>query len=154
MSSGRCTVVVVDDDDAMREVIAGAIRSDGYRVITASNGEEALDALETLVRPCVVLLDLMMPVKSGWDVLREMNRRPLLAAIPVVVLTACGSEQAAGPADLGRPVVQKPIDCDALLALVDELCAQEEGLFEALREPPRHLIPGPYAQGERRGVRS
>src|SRR5262245_36830107 len=67
------SVLVVEDDDGIRESIVEILRDEGYLVHEASNGREALEQLKDGQRPCVVLLDLMMPVMSGWQFLQEIQ---------------------------------------------------------------------------------
>jgi CheY-like chemotaxis protein len=85
-----------------------------------------------------MLLDLMMPGMSGWQVIQALGESPRLADFPVVVLTAFGSGDDA-PAD--RPVIHKPVDADVLCGLVGELLAQRRRLEFALEEPPTDLLP-------------
>ncbi|HXI58693.1 MAG TPA: response regulator [Polyangia bacterium] len=84
------TVLLVEDDPDVRDVLEDELEDGGYNVIPAANGKQALDFL-TLNRPekaDVVILDLMMPMVSGWEVLDQMHADPQLAEIPVIVLSA------------------------------------------------------------------
>jgi CheY-like chemotaxis protein len=82
-------LLVVDDDPAIRETLADLLQDEGYVVMTAINGKEALTRLRAgSARPCVILLDLMMPVMSGAEFYAEMRSDPALADIPVVVISA------------------------------------------------------------------
>jgi CheY-like chemotaxis protein len=105
---------VVDDDQAIREVIAEVLRDEGYEVVCAENGIQALDALRRDHRPNLVLLDLMMPVMSGWEVLEELQADDQLSRIPVVVVSAMHAPGV-------REHLAKPIDLDRLLATVGRL---------------------------------
>src|SRR5688572_25347819 len=80
-------VLVVDDDDDIREVIELALTKEGYRVATARDGRECLARLRGSERPSLVLLDLMMPEMNGWAICRELAKDPELKAVPVVILT-------------------------------------------------------------------
>lgn len=87
---GGRTVLLVEDDPEVRDVLEDELEENGYTVIPAANGKQALDFL-TLNRPGkadVVILDLMMPMVSGWEVLDHMHANPQLADIPVIVLSA------------------------------------------------------------------
>jgi CheY-like chemotaxis protein len=89
------TVLLVEDDLDIRDVLQDVLESDGYDVIPAANGKQALDFL-TLNDPPgadVVILDLMMPMISGWDVLRRMAEDPRLQSIPVIVVSAVAPEK-------------------------------------------------------------
>jgi CheY-like chemotaxis protein len=80
-------VLVVEDDADVRLELQELLTDEGYRVLVASNGREALSVLEQ-VRPNLVLLDLMMPLVNGWDVMAAIATDPMLTDIPVVVLSA------------------------------------------------------------------
>jgi CheY-like chemotaxis protein len=130
-------VLVVDDDEAMRAAIAQPLLEAGHDVVSASNGLEALDAMRASA-PHLVLLDLMMPRMSGWEVLSAMGASPRLAFVPVVVLTAFDDRR-----DLpsGRAVLHKPIDRDLLFELVRTVLDLERSGGFSLEEPPSELLP-------------
>src|SRR4051812_17571750 len=89
----RGCVLVVEDEADLRALIVGLLEGDGYAAVGASNGEEALDVLRTTPRrPCLILLDLMMPRMDGWAFRAAQRRDPALASIPVVVVTGYGSQ--------------------------------------------------------------
>ena len=77
-------VLVVDDDDDIREVVQETLEREGYQVSTVTNGQEALDEISR-VAALLMMLDMRMPVLSGWDVERELHMQ--LAALPIVVST-------------------------------------------------------------------
>ncbi|MGH7439768.1 MAG: response regulator [Polyangiaceae bacterium] len=110
-SSVRLQVLVVDDDDAIRETISEVLRDEGYEVVCAGNGAQALDVLEHAGAPGLVLLDLMMPVMSGWEVLERMQESKRLSQVPVVVVSAMSAPGVC--AHLG-----KPVDIEILLRTV------------------------------------
>jgi CheY-like chemotaxis protein len=116
-------VLVVDDDAAIREALEAVLEDEGYVVRGAANGREALALLRTGVRPpAVILLDLMMPVMSGWDFRAEQQGDPALASIPVVVLSA-DRDVATKAAALQVPgYLAKPVNLDVLLDVVREYC--------------------------------
>jgi DNA-binding response OmpR family regulator len=109
-------VLIVDDDDAIRTLLFTILRRRRFSVDSARNGVEALARLRSCVYS-VMLLDLMMPMKSGWDVLDELKKLPADARPVVIVLTA-GNE----PRDLDPSIVagsiRKPFDVDLLMATV------------------------------------
>jgi two-component system, chemotaxis family, chemotaxis protein CheY len=111
------TVLVVDDDQDIRESLRELLECEGYRVRTAADGAEAVAAMDEEA-PCFVILDLMMPVMDGWEVAGRMHDEERLASIPVCVVTATPEW---APAD-SACVLRKPIDLDTLLALVNERC--------------------------------
>jgi CheY-like chemotaxis protein len=115
--SSKRRVLVVDDDEAERAAVAKVLRTDGFDVVMAEDGEQALIALEHNAPPSLVVLDLMMPRVNGWQVLEAMERTERLADIPVIVLTAFAT-RAGLPA--GCHVLHKPFDRAVLL---DVACA-------------------------------
>ena len=116
VSDARC-VLVVDDDEDIRETIADVLRDAGYAVRVAADGGEALVDMRDYA-PCVVLLDLMMPLVDGWQVVEEMRRDPALAGIPVCIVSAqAGLAPAATVA-----VLSKPVSIEGLLGVVRAHC--------------------------------
>ena len=111
-------ILVVDDDPNIRRLIVAALKRDGYRFAEAANGREALDAMRQ-ERPAAVVLDLMMPVLSGWDVLKERAQDPELVKIPIIVISASRSPEIASAMDKGIcAFLPKPFDISALSSLV------------------------------------
>jgi CheY-like chemotaxis protein len=111
------SVLIVEDDDDVREAIADTVSRAGYRVATARHGGEALAYLERAdPSPDMVLLDLMMPVVDGWTVLGEMYAKT--PSIPVVVVSATREPRL--PAAI--PHLLKPVRRDELLAAIDLRC--------------------------------
>ena len=103
MNRDAATVLVVDDDEYIRELIRSGLEGDGYRVVTAPNGQAALDVLDaTTVN--LILLDMRMPIMDGWTFARNYHRQPSPRA-PVVVVSAAadGSQRAA---DIGAALIR------------------------------------------------
>jgi CheY-like chemotaxis protein len=122
LSHPRC-LLLVDDDPDIREAMTFVLESAGYRVQTATNGFEAIERLRVDEAPCLILLDLMMPVMNGWEFRAEQTRDPKLAAIPLVVVTGAG-QAAQKAASLGATgVLEKPVELDVLLSVVERYCA-------------------------------
>jgi len=88
--SAPLTVMVVDDQALFRRSLEDRLRSDGYDVVAAENGVEALELLEVAPSPCVVVLDLMMPVMNGIEFLQALDRRPDAASIRVMLVSGNG----------------------------------------------------------------
>jgi DNA-binding response OmpR family regulator len=127
MSDDRRTVLVVEDDAPLRRMISIFLRAAGYRVCAAEDGSSGL-ALARDERPDLVLLDLMLPERDGWEVLRRIKGDARTAAIPVLVLTASVdpplTEQALR---LGATrFLAKPIDSRMLVEHVDAVVGQTE----------------------------
>lgn len=85
-------VCLIDDDEDLREIYSMALQAEGYGVVLASNGDEGLKLVRQY-RPDLILLDLQMPVKSGIEVLKELNVDEKIAGIPVIVLSNIDSEE-------------------------------------------------------------
>jgi CheY-like chemotaxis protein len=112
------SVLVVDDDPSIRKMIIAALRREGYTFLEAGNGREALDLMRSEL-PDVVVLDLMMPMVSGWDVLRERMNERALSQIPVIIISANRDPELANAVDKGIcAFLPKPFDITALTALV------------------------------------
>jgi CheY-like chemotaxis protein len=119
---GSHTVVVVDDDPDLLEALAELLETHGYAVETAANGAEALAKLRGLDAPCLVLLDLMMPVMNGWEFCQRRQADDRLAKVPVVIISA-DEELAAHAATLSATAfLPKPIDVGRLLDMVGRHC--------------------------------
>ncbi len=117
----RKLVMLVEDNDDIRDTIAELVSAEGYEVITAINGALALETLRESTRvPDLILLDLMMPVMSGWEFREEQRRHPLLGGVPIVVLSGA---QGPLPTSFGAAAwIRKPISLDALLSTVRRVC--------------------------------
>lgn len=136
----RPLVLVVDDDPSVRGIVAELVAELGYDVECAENGAEALERMTMGRRPSLVLLDLVMPVMSGWELLDAIRGRVDLETMPIVVFTASGrlvGERIAHDPAMRRPILHKPIDPDLLLAMVSTLCESDRDIDEA----PSDLLP-------------
>jgi len=115
--SGKSVILIVDDDVDCREMLAELLSNAGYLVVCAENGRQGLDYLNSSI-PGLVILDLMMPVMSGWEFRARQRSDPRLESLPVVVTTASGLVQ-----DIDADaIVRKPIDFKLLLSLVKRTC--------------------------------
>jgi CheY-like chemotaxis protein len=116
------TILVVDDEAAIREVIGEIFSTRGYEIVTASNGREALDVLrDPERRPGLILLDLMMPVMSGFEFLERIGVDTTIASPPIVIMSAYLSEKKLPENCPVRPNarIQKPFTVASLLAIVE-----------------------------------
>lgn len=109
------SILLVEDDPDIREEAAEALRDEGYRVITASNGEEALERAAEAGPLCLILLDLMMPVMDGWDCRKRLLKDPKLAKVPVVIFSGAGSVQEEKELLRAAGVILKPFRLKDLL---------------------------------------
>jgi CheY-like chemotaxis protein len=106
-------VLIVDDDEAVRNAVAEVLGEEGFEVRLAESGRRALTELGQEEPPALVLLDLMMPDVNGWQVLETMRSTGRLSAIPVVVLTAFDAGIGLPP---GCRVLHKPLERELLVA--------------------------------------
>jgi CheY-like chemotaxis protein len=81
-------ILIVEDDEDIREALQGFLELQGYEVLVASHGREALDFLERLPQPALILLDMAMPVMGGHRVLTARSQAPTLQQVPVVIISA------------------------------------------------------------------
>jgi signal transduction histidine kinase/DNA-binding response OmpR family regulator len=120
-ADGRTTVLVVDDDPTVRSLLAKTLEKEGYRVISARNGIEAL-ALAREHRPQAITLDVLMPQMDGWRALKELKDDVELRDIPVIMVTVLNERGMAIP--LGAAdFVTKPVDRQRLAAILRDHCA-------------------------------
>jgi CheY-like chemotaxis protein len=120
MSSTPClAVLIVEDEDDIREVVANALEQEGFQVYQADSGARALELLKEMPHPSLILADLMMPVMSGWDLIKALSQDDRLATLPVVVVSAVDSKE---PQGFRR--IKKPFDLDELIRVVGELCVR------------------------------
>lgn len=116
----HCPVLIVEDDEDLRDMMAQMLNIEGFDTATVANGREALDYLHVTRKPSVILLDLMMPIMDGWEFRRQQKADPELAPVPVIVLSALDPTRAA-PVD-AEAFLKKPLDFDRLLELVRDHC--------------------------------
>ena len=110
-------IMVVDDDDEIREALADVLTDEGYEVVGARDGHQALRYLREGQRPSAILLDLWMPVMDGWQLRHELLSDSTLSDIPVIVLTAVRDQRAQGL--MVADVLTKPVQLERLLGALD-----------------------------------
>ena len=113
------SILVVEDDDDIRNVIVDLLESEGYYAESAENGKKALEILEHIPKPCLVLLDMMMPIMNGREFLDKVMKNSRLAPIPVVIVSAIADKTNTSGA-VG--FLKKPIDIDVVMKLVEKYC--------------------------------
>lgn len=117
------TIMIIEDDSAIRESLQELLESEGYYVVLAEHGQVALSYLEKNQKLDAILLDLSMPVMDGKTFLREISRLfPSLGRIPILIMTA------AGPGEIPRDhskerILRKPLDVDELISKIESLTA-------------------------------
>ncbi len=123
--SNKGTVLLVDDDDGIRDALEEILADEGYRCLSASNGRKGLDVVQNS-QPDLILLDLMMPQMDGWEFMDRLRQMPRGSLIPVVVISA---DRDVGPKarQLGaQGHLSKPFDLDNLLNLVGKFIPVEQ----------------------------
>jgi CheY-like chemotaxis protein len=119
-SVAHCPVLIVEDDDDLREMMAQFLSLEGFQAAAVANGREALDYLQHENAPDLILLDMMMPVMDGWEFRRHQKADPVMAEVPVVVLSALDQVRVADVH--AEAILKKPLDFDRLLELVRVYC--------------------------------
>ncbi|HEU4538733.1 MAG TPA: response regulator [Polyangiaceae bacterium] len=122
MTNEPRTVLVVDDDDDLRESLTALLNLEGFAATGVCNGHEALAYLRAHARPCVIVLDLMMPVMNGAEFRAEQLRDDELAAIPVVVLSASHDGRRQAEALRASGYFPKPLPLEAFFESLRAQC--------------------------------
>jgi len=118
-------IVVIEDDQAIRESIAEILDMEGYEVLTYANGLEATEGLKTRPHPCAILLDWMMPIMGGEGFLKaRKDMGDTFLQIPVIVLSAVSDRASARP-DVST-CLGKPVDLNRLLGAVEHACVRQQ----------------------------
>ena len=133
---GMSQVIVVDDDRAIRELLRYALEAEGYTVTLLCDGRGVVEALEEALEPCVVVMDMMMPEMTGWDVCRALETRPELLRRHALALMSAGL----------MPGQEFPAEADALLRKpfrLDQVYTLVEAMFAGLAErmDQRAIVP-------------
>lgn len=114
-------MLIVEDDDDVRASLVELLQHEGYAVVTARDGREGLAILDGSPRPFVAVVDLMMPLMTGWEFVNNVKARDDFADIPLIVTSAVAARAPAG----ADHVVRKPLDLDRLLELIRSYCETE-----------------------------
>jgi len=119
-------ILIVEDDSALREALAQVLADEGYDLLRARDGLEAVNCLKKGNRPDVILLDLSMPVVNGWEFRMFQKRDPDLAQIPVILITAGGYTREEVAWLEPSALLPKPLDLPLLLSIIRRFCASTE----------------------------
>ena len=120
------SILIVEDEEAIRESLRMLLELEGYpTVYTASNGEEGLRVLREMSHPCLVLLDLLMPVMTGMEFLAAKGQDDAIASIPVCIVSGVAEKP-----DMSRAsaFVKKPVDFEGLMKFVRQFCGSPNKL--------------------------
>jgi two-component system, chemotaxis family, chemotaxis protein CheY len=115
----KCVILVIDDDESIRNAVAEILEMSGYAVATAADGVEGVELLEVGLEPKAIVLDLMMPRMDGWSFLKRLRADPRYEELPVVVTSAVTGVRPPG----ADACLQKPFDVSALDEQVARLCS-------------------------------
>jgi CheY-like chemotaxis protein len=146
MNDGGCsypmklTALIVDDEDNVRQSLAKLLRRAGYETLLGANGDEA-DSLHQQHHPDIVLLDLNMPVRNGWDAFRAINTRDPLT--PVIVVTGRPNQRELARAARVTALMEKPLDVPLLVETMDRLIrepASQRLSRHACGDPPTLVV--------------
>ena len=115
-------ILIVEDDPDVRGALAAVLEDQGYGVVEAENGRQALEQLRSGTEFCLILLDLFMPEMNGWAFRAEQMSDPRLASIPVVVISAdsAAAKRAVSPGIVAA--MTKPVEFGSLLDVVGQHC--------------------------------
>jgi two-component system chemotaxis response regulator CheY len=120
------SVLVVDDEVSVREVIREVLEDEGFATLAARDGLDAVRRLRSGLRPCVIVLDLMMPRMSGWEFASWLRSEEDLRSIPFVVVTAYETDTESDAVRYADAVLQKPLRIGELIEFVSRRCAAQE----------------------------
>lgn len=123
------TILVVDDEPAINDIIRLVLEEEGYKVITAANGRQALE-LAASARPDLLLCDVMMPLMDGRSVCRAINRDPELRGIPVVLMSAVPDMLSRADCNYAA-FIRKPFDIELVVRTVEKVLAAQDGRDQA-----------------------
>lgn len=126
------SVLIVEDDDAIRWTMLELLRSENIStpVRAVGNGVEALVTLESMSKPCLVLLDLVLPVMTGWEFIEELKKCALVHDCQVVIMTALKLDR-----EYEYPVIRKPMNLDFFVDFIRRAC-QSQPAQSANAHPP------------------
>jgi len=116
------TVMIVEDDLDIRDALTQILEFEGYNVLSAENGQDALARLRDGEKPSLILLDLMMPVMDGWQFRVEQQKDANLNTIPVVIISADGRVYQKASAIGAVGYLKKPVELEVLLSTVERHC--------------------------------
>ncbi len=142
MASDAHTVLLVEDAPDSRDALQALLTVHGYDVVCALDGAEALKLVRREPRPCVILLDLMLPRVDGYGFRREQLADPTIRDIPVIAASGIHDLEGHARALHLDAYLQKPLDVARLISTIEQQCAHEQ-----TRTPVSHHGSGPHVAG-------
>jgi CheY-like chemotaxis protein len=125
LATHRCSVLIVDDDADVRELLRVALETEGYQVACVANGRDALNHLRSHAETCLILLDLLLPVMDGRQFRKAQLRDRSLAWIPVVLMSGSSDPERGARELAARRLVRKPLDLDEVKQALSSIgCSQ------------------------------
>lgn len=118
------TILVVDDEYLIADVLGYALEDDGFMVVRASNGQEGLKVLER-ERPALIITDFMMPVMDGLEFAKAVRALPSYKHLPIILISGAQAHIGMQRSDLFNAVLEKPFNFDSILAKVRYLLASD-----------------------------
>jgi CheY-like chemotaxis protein len=125
-------ILIIDDDEEIRETLGELLSDEGFEVVEAGDGVDALALLAVEAHPHLILLDLMMPNMDGWKFHSELQKDSALASIPVVVMTAAG-RSVISTIDV-TDVIHKPFSLEEVMSVISRYCQHPRAAETASRD--------------------
>jgi two-component system nitrogen regulation response regulator NtrX len=125
MTSNANTILIVEDDGPIRESLRVILEMEGYSILEAENGHQALEILQSGRIPQLIFLDLMMPIMDGTEFYSLFRKNPAWDSIPTIIISAGGNlkEKIQKLGDPAPPVLKKPLDLDSIIATANKYCS-------------------------------
>jgi CheY-like chemotaxis protein len=111
------TILIVDDEQPVREYLAALVHEAGYQTLQAAHGREALEVV-VAERPDLVLADVMLPIMGGVELCRRLKSNPVTASVPVLLMTSARQRPPDG--GVADAIIEKPFQPDVLAALIEQ----------------------------------
>ncbi|NWB70950.1 response regulator [Pseudomonas sp. G5001] len=117
------TILVVEDEYLIADILGYALEDEGYMVVKASNGQKALEVLER-ERPALIITDFMMPVMDGQEFAEAVRALPAVKHLPIILISGAQAHIGMERSDLFNAVLKKPFNIDLVIAEVRQLLAE------------------------------
>ena len=121
MTQANRSIMIIEDEEDIREILKEFFEGEGYEVRTAVHGKDAFRILEEKGKPNMILVDLMMPVMSGEEFIEKKKLHPIFADIPTVIMSADHRTKAKAAALNIKWAISKPLELTSLISIVDEV---------------------------------